>query len=41
MRSWLAVVLAMAMPLAWSQNLPDPNKLPRCLRPRPVKIAAW
>jgi outer membrane lipoprotein SlyB len=28
MRSWLALLLAIAMPLAWSQNLSDPNKLP-------------
>jgi outer membrane lipoprotein SlyB len=28
MRSLLAVLLATAMPLAWSQNLPDPNKPP-------------
>ena len=28
MRSCLALVLAIAMPVAWSQNLPDPNKPP-------------
>lgn len=27
MRSWLAVLLAIAIPIAWSQDLPDPNKL--------------
>ncbi|HEY2628029.1 MAG TPA: hypothetical protein VGI57_02840, partial [Usitatibacter sp.] len=28
MRSWLALLLAIAMPVAWSQNLADPNKPP-------------